>query len=129
MKQQVIVCITISADMHTDKINCSPSQFIPHIKLFFVGHTTMMEFVITGQSVNLFMNNPKKESQPQEKHHNNLSFCIKYWIKLSKIGSEPKFQPSFNNTVHIWYMDYYTLAHFQNPLTLICVVLLSLYLY
>ena len=118
-----------SNNMHTDKMNCSPSQIIPYIKLFFVGHITMTEFVIMRQSVNLFMNYPKKESQPQEKHHNNLSFCIKYWIKLLKIGSEPKFQPSSNNTVHIWNMDYYTLACFQIPLTLIFMVLLSLYLY
>ena len=124
MKQQVMVGITINADMHTDKMNCSPSQIIPYIKLFFVDHITMMEFVIMRQSVNLFMNHLKKESHPQEKHHNNLSFCIKYWIKLSKISSKPKFQPSSNNTVHIWYMDYYTLAHFQNPSTLICMVLL-----
>ena len=61
-KQQVIVCIAIIADMHTDKMNSSPSQIIPYIKLFFVGHITMMEFVIKGQSVNLFMNYPKKES-------------------------------------------------------------------
>ena len=74
------------------------------------------------------MNYPKKESQPQEKHHNNLSFWIKYWVKLSKIGPEPKFEPSSNNTVHI-YMDYLTLVNFQNPLTLICMVLLSLDLY
>ena len=47
--------------MHTDKMNCSPSQIIPYIKLFFVGHITMMEFVITGQSVNLFINYWKKE--------------------------------------------------------------------
>ena len=123
MKQWLIVRIKISADMHTDKMNCSPSQIIPYIKLFFVGHITMMEFVITEQSVNLFMNYPKKESETQEKCHNNLSFWIKYWIKLSKIGSEPKFQPSSNNSVHI-NMDYYTLALFQNPLTLICMVLL-----
>ena len=70
-----------------DKMNCSPSQIIPYIKLFFVGHITMTEFVIMGLSVNLFMNYPKKESQPQEKCDNNLSFWIKYWIKLSKIGS------------------------------------------
>ena len=89
MKQWVIVHIKISADMHMDKMNCSPSHFIPYIKLFFVGHITMMEFVIIGQSVNLFMNYPKKESQTQEKCHNNLSFWIKYWNKLSKIGSEP----------------------------------------
>ena len=48
--------------MHTDKMNCIPSQIIPKIKLFFVDHITMMEFVITGQSVNLFMIYPKKES-------------------------------------------------------------------
>ena len=46
-----------------DKMNCSPSQIIPYIKLFFVGHITMKELVIMGQSVNLFMNYPKKESQ------------------------------------------------------------------
>ena len=57
-----------------DKMNCSPSQIIPFIKLFFVGHITMTEFVIMGQRVNLSMNYPKKESQPQEKHQNNLSF-------------------------------------------------------
>ena len=128
MKQWVIVHIKISADMHMDKMNCSPSQIIPYIKLFFGSHITIMGFVIMGQSVNLFINYPKKESQPKEKCHNNLSFWIKYWIKLSKIGSKPKFQPSSNNTVHT-YMDYYTLTHFQNPLTLICMVLLSLYLY
>ena len=49
----------------------------------------------------------KKRVPTPEKCHNNLSFWIKYWIKLSKIGSEPKFQPSSKNTVHI-YMDYYT---------------------
>ena len=73
-KQQGIVCITISADLHMDKMNCSPSQIIPYLKLFFVGHITMTEFVITGQSVNLFMNYLKKESPDQQRHHNNLSF-------------------------------------------------------
>ena len=63
-KQQGIAHITISADMHTDKMNCSPSQIIPFLKLFFVGHITMMEFVITGQSVNLFLNYPKKKKSP-----------------------------------------------------------------
>ena len=33
MKQQGIVRITISGDIHTDKMNCSPSQTIPYIKL------------------------------------------------------------------------------------------------
>ena len=50
--------------MHTDKMNCSPSQIIPYIKLFFVGHITMTEFVIMGQSVNLFMNFPRKSPDP-----------------------------------------------------------------
>ena len=114
-KQQVIVCITISADMHMDKMNCSPSQITPYIKLFFVGHIIMTEFVIMGQSVNLFMNYLKKESQQPVILDQILDQIIKN-------GSEPEFQPSSNNTVYI-YMDYYTLACFKNPLTLICIVL------
>ena len=62
--------------MHIDKMNCSPSQIIPYTKLFFVGYITMSEFVITGQSVNLFMNYPKKESQPQENHHNPIILVL-----------------------------------------------------
>ena len=67
MKQWVIVHIKISADMHMDKMNCNPSQIIPYIKLFFGSHIIIMGFVIMGQSVNLFINYPKKESQPKEK--------------------------------------------------------------
>ena len=69
--------------MHTDKMNCSPSQIIPYIKLFFVGHITMTESVIMGQSVNLFMNYPNKSPNPSKSVTStpHFGFAFKYNTK------------------------------------------------
>ena len=76
-----------------DKMNCSPSQIIPNIKLFFVGHITMMEFVIMGQSVNLFMNYPKKSPDLRKSIPTTcyFGFAFKYdpFLTSGKASQQP----------------------------------------
>ena len=75
-----------------DKMNCSPSQIIPYIKLFFLGHITMTEFVITGESVNFFMNylkrvlTPGKASQDHFNEDNHSNNKLDY--KINIVGQE-----------------------------------------